>query len=363
MNEKIHYTQLAVIIYMIQSGIILFALPRLVAEAFGTNGWLGIFGLSAIVLVNIYLIILVYKKGDGRSIFSILAQNLPKLLLYPLYLYLIISLGVIGILVAKNYTLLIQLTMFADVNPNMLLFYFTIVAVFFVSKGIYNMGKITIVFFFFTIWTVFLLFIVVPEFSFTRLTPFLFQDALDPLKSGMEAYTAFLGFELVLFMIPYIQKDGSFGKAIIVGHMFTTIIYVAVCLIGMGFFSLEQVRNILYPTQVILKHMETPLIERIENLVFGVFLLKIMVTVVFYHWAALEVTKQLFPKTKELKLTVGLFLGTFLLALIPTIQREVNELFSLVVTPYALFVFVFPMFLLVLLWVEGKRARREQDIA
>ncbi|WP_161568285.1 GerAB/ArcD/ProY family transporter [Anaerobacillus alkaliphilus] len=363
MNEKIHFTQIAVIVYLIQSGIILFALPRLVAEAFGTNGWLGIFGLSGIVLVNIYLIHLVYKKGNGRSIFLILEQNLPKFLLYPLYLYLIVTLGLLGILVAKNYSLLIQLTMFVDVNPNLLLFYFVIVSIFFVSKGIYNMGKIAIVFFFFTIWTIFLLLIVAPEFSFTRLTPFLFQNPLDPMKSGLESYTAFLGFEIVLFLFPYVQKDGNFGKAIVIGHLFTTFIYAAVCFIAMGFFSLEQLRNILYPTQVILKHMETPLIERIENLVFGVFLLKIMVTVVFYHWAALEVTKQIFPKTKELKLIIGLFMGTFLVALIPTIQREVNELFSMVVTPYVFFAFFFPILLLFLLWVEGKRARREKDIA
>lgn len=363
MTEKIHYTQLAVIVYMIQSGIILFGLPRIIAEAFGTNAWLAIIGFSGIVLINLYLIILVYKKGNEKSIFVILEDGLPKLILYPLYVYLIVTFGILGVLVAKNYALLIQLTMFPDINPNLLLVYFLIVAMFFVSKGIYNMAKITVICFFFTIWTIFLLLLVVPEFSFVRLTPFLFKDALDPFVSGLDAYSAFLGFELTLFLIPYVQRDETFGKAIVVGHLFTTFIYTAVCFMAMGFFSLEQLRATLYPTQEILKFMETPIIERIENFIFGVFLLKILVTTVFYHWAALEITKQIFKKTKERKLLFFLFLGTFIVATIPTIQREVNEWFALVVNPYIFFVFCFPLLLLLLLWIKSKKARREKFIA
>ncbi|MCT8137962.1 GerAB/ArcD/ProY family transporter [Anaerobacillus sp. CMMVII] len=363
MKEKIHYTQLAVTVYMIQSGVILFALPRLVAEAFGTNGWLGVLILSSIVLVNLYLIILVYKKGNGQSVFAILEASLPKILLYPLYLYIIISCGLLGVFVAKNYTLLIQLTMFPEVNPNHLLFLFLIVAMYFVSKGIYNMAKITVICFLYTIWTTFLLLIVIEEFSFLRMTSFLLQNATDPIGMGLEAYSAFLGFELVLFMFPYLQRDGTFGKAIVVGHLFTTFIYTVVCYVAMGFFSFEQLTNILYPVQVILKFMETPMIERIENFVFAIFLLKILVTVVFYHWVALEVTKQFFKKAKESKLISFLFLGTFLVAIIPTIQREVNEIFAMVVNPYIVFTFCFPLLLLFLLWIQAKKARRQKDVA
>lgn len=363
MNEKLHYTQLAVIVYMIQSGIVLFSLPRLVAEAFGYNGWLGLLGISGVVLVNLYFIILVYKKGNGKSIFVILEDSLPKVVVYPLYVYLIVTFGILGVLVGKNYVLLIQLTMFPDVNPNHLLFLFLLMAMFFVSKGIYNMGKITVICFFYTIWTIFLLLIVFDEFSFTRLTTFFFQNAADPIGGGLEVYSAFVGFELTLFLIPYVQKDQTFGKAIVVGHLFTTFIYTAVCLVAMGFFSFEQLTQILYPTQLILKYMETPVIERIENFVFAIFMLKIIVTVVFYHWAALEIMKQMFKKTKEKKLILLLFLGTYLVALYPSIQREVNEIFTMVINPYIFFTFVFPLSLLFLLWLQRRKARREQNIA
>lgn len=363
MKEKIHYIQLAVIVYMMQSGVILFALPRLVAEAFGTNGWIAIIGISAIAIINLYLINLVYKKGNGRSVFVIAEEVLPKWSLVPLYSFIIINFSLLAVLIAKNYVLLIQLTMFPNLNPDILLVYVLIVAVFFLSKGIYNISKITLVFFFFTIWTLVLLFLIFPEFSFTRLTPFFFENATDPIGKGVEVYTAFLGYELVLFLMPYVQNDHRFGRAIIVGHLFTTLVYLSVCFVAMGFYSFEQLSNILYPTHALLKYMQTPLIERIENSVFAVFFLKIIVTVVFYYWAALQTAERMFPKINGKWLLLLLIVGSFMVALMTSVQREVNAVFNYLTHPQIIFSFLFPLFLLLLLWVKNLKTRREKKSA
>ncbi|MCD8509527.1 MAG: hypothetical protein LRY73_06340 [Bacillus sp. (in: Bacteria)] len=89
MEEKIHYSNLMIMVYMIQSAILLFSLPRILAEGFGTNGWLAVFLLSFIGLVNILLINLVYTKGKGRAVTSILEEALPKWIYYPMYLLMI----------------------------------------------------------------------------------------------------------------------------------------------------------------------------------------------------------------------------------------------------------------------------------
>ncbi len=363
MNEKLHYTQIAVIVYMIQSGVILFALPRIVAEAFGTNGWLGLFPLSAVALANIVFIILVYKKGNGQSVFTILEQSFPKWLCYPIYLFMIVSFSLLAVLVAKNYIILIQNAMFPEVSANSFLILFLITALFFLSKGIYNMGKITLLFFFMTIWTIFLLFLLFPEFSFTRLTPFIFKGQIDPFEKGFEAYTAFLGFELVLFLFPYVQNDGKFGKAVIAGHLFTTFIYVSVCFVAMGFYSFEQVKGILYPMQNLLKFMETPLIERIENIVFVIFFIKIIVTVTFYYWGALQATKRIFIKTKEKWLMLIIVGSTFFSSLFFEIKREVDELLNVIAILQTIFSFSFPLLLLLLLWLQKAKAKRGNKIA
>ncbi|MBT2290295.1 hypothetical protein J7E73_14320 [Paenibacillus albidus] len=63
-------------------------MPRQLADYFGTNGWLFLLVCYLLSAGNIGLIALVYKLGGGRSVFEILEQSLPKLILYPVYVSL-----------------------------------------------------------------------------------------------------------------------------------------------------------------------------------------------------------------------------------------------------------------------------------
>ena len=360
MHEKIHFSQLAIIVYMIQSGITLFSLPRIVAEGFGRNGWLIVFVISCIVLINIYLIVLVYQKGNGKSVFQLLENGLPKIILYPLYLFIIGLFSILAVLVGKSYVILVQTTMFPDVSLNILLILYLLVAWFIIIKGIYNISKITIVFFFLTVWTLFLVWIVTPEFELIRLTPFFLKGDLDIFHKGIEIYAAFLGYEIVLFLIPYVGKEIKFSKAIIAGHLFTTMIYVIVCFISFGFYSFEQLLNTLYPTITATKYIQTPLIERIEHLTFSFFLMKIVITSVFYYWVAIEVIDNIVPAAKKKKNLVSFLLifFTFLVSLTTEIQREISELFEWLTIPEIIFAFVFPILLLVAIAMQNSTKQK-----
>lgn len=347
MNEKIHYTQIAIIVYMIQSGMVLFSLPRLTAEAFGSNGWIALIGISAIVSFNIYLISLVYKKGNGDSIFSILESTFPKIIMAPLYLFMAVLFSLVAILMSKDYILIINMTMFPDTDSNLLLGFYLLVVLFLINKGIYNIAKAAVVFFFLTIWTIFLLTFIIPEFSFMRMTPFLFKGQLDIWGSGVELYAAFLGFQLILFLIPYLQKGTPLGKAMIIGHLFTTMIYVAVCFMSYGFYSFNQLLHVLYPTLNMMKIMTTPLMERVENLTFSVFVMKMTVTTVFYYWVAIELLKQLFTKVSENRLIVIVFGATYMFVFFfIEIKREIDQVMNLIAIPEILLSFLLPLLVL-----------------
>ncbi|MBU9710364.1 GerAB/ArcD/ProY family transporter [Evansella tamaricis] len=217
MEEKIHYSQVAIMIYMIQSAVTLFNIPRIVAEGFGTNGWLVILPLSFICLVNILLINLVYKKGNGEGAIQILEGTLPKWVVYPIYVVMIGFFSLIAVMVAKHYMFIIQAYMFPQSSPNLLLAIYLLFCFYLLTKGIYNISKIIVVFFFMTVWTVALLVVALPEISLLRYTPYLFKGGSDPIAKGMEAYVAFLGYELILFVFPYIEKGPKVTKAIIGG--------------------------------------------------------------------------------------------------------------------------------------------------
>lgn len=83
MPEKLRPFHIAVLMHLTQSGIVIFTLPRNLADYFGTNGWLFLVPCIVVSTFNIYLISLVFRLGQGRSVFEIMEQSIPRAVLYP----------------------------------------------------------------------------------------------------------------------------------------------------------------------------------------------------------------------------------------------------------------------------------------
>lgn len=87
MREKLHPFHIAILIYMTQSGVVIFSLPRVLAQHMGYNGWIALTVFYVIVALNISLISLAYRLADGKSIFQIIEHFFPKIAVIPLYIF------------------------------------------------------------------------------------------------------------------------------------------------------------------------------------------------------------------------------------------------------------------------------------
>ncbi|UII57097.1 spore germination protein [Cytobacillus spongiae] len=322
MHEKLHPVQIAILIYMIQSGVTLFSIPRLSAETFGTNGWVGLIGIYALVNLNILLIVLVFKWGKGKSIFDIYEGVFPFWLLVPVYFASAVLFITLGMMVAKKFILLLQMLFFHETPTFVFMSMTFILCYIMLQSGIYQIAKITVSLFFLTIWTIFLLGFIFPEFSFTRLTPFFFKGSPDLAGGIMNVYTAFLGFELSLFLFPYVKEGWT--KALFIGNGITTIIYISVTFISFGFLSFDQLLNDMYPVITILEYIKFPFIERVENLIFSLFALKVIMTIVMYLWTGKLLLEHSFKAINPTFITFSILAGGYLISLVPNIIREVD---------------------------------------
>ncbi|BCB04645.1 GerAB/ArcD/ProY family transporter [Bacillus sp. KH172YL63] len=355
MKEKLHPFQLALLIYMIQSGITLFSIPRLSAEAFGTNGWIGIVVICVIVTLNILLISLVNKWGEGQSIFVIIENVIPKWLAIPFYLTVSIIFTLLATMVTKKYILLLKMLFFRD-TPSIIFVGMFFLMSFLLLKGcIYEIGKATVLLFFLTIWTMLLLTFHLSEFSFTRMTMFLMEGKKDLLSGGLSVYSAFLGYELSLFLIPHVQKN--FTKGVILGNGITSFIYITVSFVCYGFFGYKYILNDLYPVITLIEYVKFPFVERVENLIFTLFALKVLITVVMYLWASKELVSHSFQKLKPDFISLLLLTVGALLSFIPEISREVDEWLKWLTYIDTAIAIALPIFLLVLIGLNKVKER------
>jgi spore germination protein (amino acid permease) len=361
MEEKLNFFHIILLTYMIQSGVVLLSLPSILAEQFGSNGWIILPFISAIALVNILVIGLVYKNGDGKPIFTLLEGTVPKTFLYPIYLFLIVVWTMLGCLIGKQYVLIFQIIAFPTTNPMMFKIVLDIIVFLLLTKGIYNITKATTVFFFMTFGMVFLQAFHLKELEFARYTSFLFYDSKYYIKGTLDTYTAFLGYELIILLFAFVNKKSKLIKGAIYGNIMTTFVYLSIALVCFGFYSFQQLSQMLFPVLDLLAYIKLPFIERIENLLFTFFLLKILITTTLYFWAAQQTLKRLFRNTKEKALGFFLVFIAYGISSIPKVLEDVNRWLTQFAYIEIGISFGLPLFCLFVLFIQRMKGS-SQDV-
>jgi spore germination protein (amino acid permease) len=363
MSEKLGFFHIIVLTYMIQSGVVLFRLASMLAEYFGSNGWLMVPVFSVVALFNIYLIGLVYKYGKGKSIFEIHEKILPKPLLYPIYMFLAIVWATLGCLVSKQYVLIFQMIAFPTTNPLLFKAALDMLIFLLLIKGLYNITKAATVIFFLTIWMLTTNFYFLPELELARYTSFLFYQRGEMVKGAFETFTAFLGYELAILFFPYVDKSSKLIRGVMYGNIITSIVYLTVTVVSFGFFSYQQLTRMMLPMLDLLAYIKLPFIERMENLLFAFFYLKVLVTSVLFIWAAQQTLMRIFKRTKEKALGfIIVVLGYIAVSFLTTLE-EVNTWLTLFSNIEIGIAFGLPIVCLLLIFLAKGKERRQKESA
>jgi spore germination protein (amino acid permease) len=347
MKEKLSPFQASILIYLIQSGVTLFSLPRLVAEAFGTNGWIGLVIISFIVNINLVLIWFVFKVSKGKSMFEIISI-FPKWITLPFSLFIAVVWMLLGIMVMVKFSMILKVLFYNNVSLIYFLSMGYILTYLLLKKDLYQIAKSTVVLFYFTVWTVFLLAFHLPEFSFNRLTPFIFKGETDMWKGGLSIFTALLGYELSILFVHMIERKPL--RSLLVGNSITSVIYLGVTFVSFGFFSFEQLLREMYPVVTLLGYISFPVLERVENFTFSVFGLKVLMTTVMYLWGTKELIQYQFKRIKSNFLVMGILIVGFSVSFIPKVIKDVDQWLTYITYACTAIAFLLPIILLLIVF-------------
>lgn len=356
--EKLSPFHVGILVYMSQIGIVVFTLPRQLADYFGTNGWLVLLPGLLLTSFNIYLITLVYKLGKGQSVFEILEQSIPKVILYPVYLGLGSVWLLFGCMIGKKYVLVFQMIAFPTTSPMLFKLAVDILLFLMLIKGIYAISKAATLFFWMTFWMYFLFLWFLPSFRWVRLTPFILQGGHDQIKGGLELYSAYLGYEMSILLFPYMDKTKKSLAAIYVGNAYLSLIYISLALICFGFFSFGQLKKLLFPLIDVLAYIQFPFIERLENVLYGFFLFLVLITVVMYWWGALETLRRIIPRLKISVLAFVMIVISYSISFVPKTLDQVNIWITNLGFASTAIAFGLPILLIAVLIFQRGRASR-----
>ncbi|MEK5479361.1 GerAB/ArcD/ProY family transporter [Paenibacillus sp. FSL R5-0407] len=356
-HEKLHRFQIALLIFNTQTGVVLFILPRTVATYFGTNGWIALIFMFLPITLNILLITSVYRLGRGASIFAILKSGIPRFLLFPIYLVMGSGLAMVGCLVIKQYVMIYQLLIFPQTPDIVLKLVVDIIVFLLVTKGIYNISKANVFFVALLITMVPLSFIFMKDFDITRMSSFFFKEGKDFGQGFIKVYGSFMGYELSLFLFPYAEKGKKWLKYIHLGNSMTVLVYLLVTVICYGFFNYKELVHLSFPLLDMFGYLYFPFVERVQNFLYSLFLVSILITGGMYYWSSQAVFTELIPRLPWKWALFFVMASTFIVAFIPKSLIEVEDWFNVLIYLQLGVAIVIPLLALLALLIQKGRKR------
>ncbi|QTD39800.1 spore germination protein [Sporosarcina sp. Te-1] len=201
------------------------------------------------------------------------------------------------------------------------------IGLYLISGGINPIARLFEIIFPITI-AIFLLvaFLSLGIFEIDNLRPVLGSGILPVLKGIKTATLAYLGPEIMLFLLVFMKTPDKAVKIVIIGLSIPLLFYVITVVMVIGALSVDGVVTRTWPTLELMRSFEIPglVFERFESLLLVIWIMQIFTAFTITYYAAALGLSQLFKKQIK-PFLYGLLLIIYIVAMLP---MNINEVFK-----------------------------------
>ena len=245
-------------------GVGILSLPRVAAEHAQQNGWLAVLLGAGFPFLGILLIYAVVSRYPSLTLAEysekILGRFLGKMLAFIYAGYAILLAGsILNTLSFTLATIALPRTPLWVINWAVLL-----VSVNFARQGFKIIGRLNELFFYLLLPLLLMLFPVLGEIQMSHLLPLTGVPLKDILQGIQNTVFAYLGFEILLVIFPFLQKKEEFFHGAFLGLGITIATYFYVTFLAIAFYGPGAIAKIVWPTVSLLNAVEVPVVERLE---------------------------------------------------------------------------------------------------
>lgn len=284
--RSLDFSQTLLFVQTVQVGIGLFNLPRLVSEKAGHSGWIAILIAGVIIQVAVIVIIKLLQRFGELDVYAIMNQLYGKWVGNLLGAIFALYCVFVAAIVTRSYVEIVQQWLFPTTSTMMFYFLLILPTVYCALGGARVLGQFAVVSFFGTIWMMTLLIVPGQEIQMDYYRPLLDIKVMELLSATWQVGISAVGFELLLVIYPFLQYKNKALLASSIGVWMTTIIYLIVVVVSIGFYSQNQIKMMLSPTLHLFKVVMLPIIERIEHIGIVTWSFLVVNTAASYLWAS-----------------------------------------------------------------------------
>lgn len=300
-KNKLTLLQFIFLIHGAQLGVGVITLPREAAQIAGTDGWVSIILCWIITTIASLIIVQIMKKYPNGTVLDLISHYFGKwvgkiaTIIFAMYFLLVAT----GIFVRE--TLFIQSWILPFSKLPVLALILAIPSYMVASHNVQIIGRYCVFVFFMSAWLAVIYLLPLKYANWLYLIPIV-KEGWEPIIASIKnAIFSFLGFEIVFFLYPYLEKKEQASIGIIIANLMSMIVFVVVTVVVYAFYNPDQIMVFSEPTLMMLKVIELKFIERLEIVFFSFYLFIISTTVIPYMFFTIFCTSQLFGRENHRK--------------------------------------------------------------
>ena len=262
--------------------------------------------------------------------------------------------------VLRNYIEVVQTWVFPDLNTWFLAATLLLIVIYTFTGGLRVIVGVSFFSFVLSIWLFPMLAIPMKTIESRSLLPFLEANLGDILKGVQSMTFTIIGFEILYVIYPFVKDKENTKKHVHLALFVTTLIYLAVMLVTLTYFSGEQLTKTIWATLSLFNIVRLPFVERFEYIVVCFWMLIILPNLCLFLWAAFRGTRRLVKVSANKFVWVFSFI-MFIVSLAFKTRPQINTFNNYYGQVAFYIVFVYPIILYVLAVAKKKfKSRKEQ---
>lgn len=319
-NDKITIPQTVALLIttILATGIL--ALPRNVANAAGSDGWLLVLFAGVISYFSSLIVGALVKRFPGDTFIEYSQKVLGKFPGYILGFILILYFIFVSAMSVRVFSEVMNAFMLINTPRGFIIITMLLSSVYLIRHGIEPIARIGEILLPILIIPIFAMYLTaLPRADFSELLPFFDTPVKDLAISTIHTAYNFLGFEILLMVGPYMRSPERVMWTLFFSVGFITLMYLFIVVIVFASIGVEDSRILLWPAMSIIRTIMAPggVFERLDALALALWTIASFTTINGMYYSGTLAAAHLMG-AREFKFFVTIFFPwVYLFSIIP----------------------------------------------
>lgn len=359
-EHKISNGQLKALIITANIGVGILSLPSSIADIMNNAGWIAIVLGGLATLPFVYIMNKLAEMYRGRIFYEygkeVVGNILFKIFNVVYLTYFLVFLA----FVVRIFGEVIEAYLLQNTPIEVIILTMLLVTSYIGRSDIKSISRMAfLILYIIAISTIIFVILSLPTLDLTNLFPAFKFDIKDIPKGVSTVFFSYVGFEIILIALAYVEDSKSTLKFSFLGIFYTILIYITTFFITLSQFGIHELKKQIWPSISIMREIELPgfFIENLDGIMMASWVLVVFATMGPLMYASGVVLSNLFNTRKHNFFVLPLVTIVMIIALIPESLTQVYSTMDMIVRYLAIFAIIIAPTILFIVSLLKRRKR------